>query len=49
MSGLENKKIPASLLFRNFTNSAKVNTSEINQNDPIAKISICEKALQFPK
>ena len=37
------------LLFRNSTNFAKVNTSEINQNALIAKISICKKTSKFPK
>ena len=37
------------LLFRNFTNFAKVNTTEINQNDLIAKITIYEKKANFPK
>ena len=37
------------LLLRNSTNFAKVNSSEINQNAWIAKISICKKISKFPK
>ena len=37
------------LLFGNFTNFAKVKTSEINQNALTAKLSICEKTSKFPK
>ena len=37
------------LLCRDSTNFAQVNTSEINQNALIAKISICKKTSKFPK
>ena len=41
---------PLTLLpFRNSTNFAKVNTSQINQNALIARISICKKTSKFPK
>ena len=49
---MENKKLPASsnrTSFQEFHNFVKVNTSEINQNDLTAKISICEKTSEFPK
>ena len=37
------------LLFRNSTNFAKVNTSKINENALIAKISMGKKISKFPK